>query len=296
MCDNIIILYLFFIIKIIVFLIVPILLIIFRKKRFFNIFLYFDIIILLLFLISNLTNKNACLVNSSISNIKIVKETNELIYNNSLHETTNNLYSNIKVTPDKSYKTYTGRDLYYYNQNNSSIKDAYFECKNSNLYMNVIGSSITSFSTAISTLYDQSISPVEVFDYYKDDYTDVCNNSISIQNIYNSVMRRYGAIKLTEINKSQIESSIKNDGLIIAELSANEDSKLTCDNNYIVIYSIDLDGKYMISDPSLPTTSFICPYSSNAYGNIIDSNNMNKSFTLEEIDNEAIRYYLVKKG
>ncbi len=52
----------------------------------------------------------------------------------------------------------------------------------------------------------------------------------------------------------------------------------------------------MISDSTLLSNDYICPYSSDAYGSVISKDNMNKSFNLDEIDNEADIYYLVRKG
>ena len=176
------------------------------------------------------------------------------------------------------------------------MRNTYYECNGNKIYINSFGSSITSFSITISTLYDKNINPIELFNYYKEDNKDICSEEITIEKLYNSTMKRYGYITINEINSSQIESSIKNGGLVIAYLKANKNSKLTCDSVYIVIYNIGLDGKYMIADPSLQSSSFVCPYSSNAYGNIINSNNMNNSWTLEEIDSEAVNYYLVKRG
>ena len=192
-------------------------------------------------------------------------------------------------------KTLTNKNLYYYNQNRENIRNLYFECSGNKKYMDEVGSSITSYSIAISTLYDKEVNPTKIYNYYKQDNFDFCSD-ITIEKVYNSTLKRYGAIKISEINKSQIENSLVNDGIVIAQLRANENSKLTCDTKYIVIYSKDLNGKYLIADPTLRNSSYVCPYSSEAYGNVIDSDNMNKSFTLEEIDNEAVKYYLVKKG
>ena len=176
------------------------------------------------------------------------------------------------------------------------MKNSYYKCNGKKVYLNSIGSGITSFATAISTLYDKAISPVEIFNIYKDNNSDLCNSNISLEKIYKSTMTRYGGITISQINLAQIDSTLKEGNLVIAEITANEDSKLTCDSNYIIIYSIGLDGKYKISDPALLDKSFVCPYSSEAYGSVIDSKNMDKSWTLNEINNEAVKYYMVKRG
>ena len=162
--------------------------------------------------------------------------------------------------------------------------------------MNSVGSSITAFSMAISTIFDNNVNPVQIFNYYKEDNKNLCNKQITIESVYDSVMKRYGALELSEINSYEISSAIKNNGIVIAWLSANENSKLTCDSDYIVIYNIGLDGKFMIADPALQTNSYICPSSSKAYGNVIDKNNMNKTWSLDEINKESVKYYLLKRG
>ena len=294
MCNNIIVLSFFIFLKVFTVLLFPIIIFILRKKDYSKILILINIVLLIFFITCNIFNINSCVYNSNINGIKRVNNKNSINLYNKMHPTIDNSVS-YDITPEKKFKTYTGRDLYYFNQNKDYMKDAYYICNGKKYYINTFGSSITSFSIAISTLYDKTISPLEVFNNYKEDYIDICSGNISIEKVYNSVMKRYGALTLTQINKSQIISSLQNDGLIIVELEGNENSKLTCDYNNIVIYGIDLSGKYMIADPALPNSSFVCPYSSEAYGNVIDSNNMNKSFTLDEIDNEAVRYYLVKK-
>ena len=94
-----------------------------------------------------------------------------------------------------------------------------------------------------------------------------------------------------EISSSQLESEIKNGSIVIAELSSNENTKLTCDSGYIVIYNIGLDSRYMIADPALPSKDFVCPYSSKAYGNVIKSDNMNESWDLSVLNNDVVKYY-----
>ena len=288
MCDKILVLYIFLIIKILIYIIIPITLIFVRKRKIFKYILYVEIILLLIFAINNYIGRNACISNSSLRAIKQVKETNKM----KVISDESNL--NYAITPSKKYQMYNKNNLYYYNQNSEGINNQYYECGNKKIYMNSIGSAFTSFSIAISSLYQKIIDPVTIFKYYKSDY-NICDNGITIENIYNSTMKRYGNILLSEIGVNEVESSIKNDGIVIAKIQSNENSKLTCDNNYIVIYNVGVDGKFQIADPSQFSKSYVCSYSSPAYGNVID-NNMKKSWTLNEIDNEAIKYYLVKKG
>ena len=174
------------------------------------------------------------------------------------------------------------------------MKNAYYTCNGQNIYMNSFGSSITSVSIAISTLYDNNINPVQIFNYYSEDNTDLCNMKFDIGSIFSSVMKRYGALSLTNIDSSTIKNELKNGGIVIAEVSANENSKLTCDHDYIIVYNSTNDGKVMIVSPSSLDNPYVCSSSSRAYGNTIDYSK-NSTISIDELNKEAVNYYLIKK-
>ena len=174
------------------------------------------------------------------------------------------------------------------------MKTAYYTCDNKKIYMNSFGSSITAISTAISTLYDNNINPVQVFNLYKSDNTDLCNMKFDIGSVFSSVMKKYGALSLTNIDSSVIKDELKNGGIIIAEVSANENSKLTCDHDYIIVYNSTNDGKVMIVSPSSLDNPYVCSYSSRAYGNTIDYSK-NSTISINDLNKEAVNYYLIKK-
>ena len=296
MCDNIIILYLFMFLKIVAIIVLPIVIFLKRKKEYVKYLMYFDIGILLFFLICNLFTINSCVYNSTFDGIERVKNKNAITLYNKIHPNIQTEYSSEGIISDKNYKTIKNRSLYYYNQTKPYMNNAYYECNDKKVYIDSVGSSITSLSISLSTLYGKELNPIEIFDYYKQDNTNLCNVDFSVESIYNSVMKRYGGIKLIQISSSDVYNSISNGDLVIVELSGNENSKITCDKNHIVIYNIALDGKYKIAIPNQTNYDYVCPYSSEGYGNIIKSDNMEKTWTMEEINNEAVRYYLVKKG
>ena len=293
MCNNIIILWLFIILKIIVILFLPIFIIAKRKKKYVNILIVVDILFLAFFLICNIFTINKCVYNSNLNGIKRTKIENQITLYNELHP--EEIYGNLSdgINAEKKYKTSLGKDLYYFNQNKQYMKNAYYTCNGQNIYMNSFGSSISSVSIAISTLYDNNINPVQILNFYKEDNSDLCNMKFDINSIFSSVTKRYGAITLTNINTDQIKDEIKNGGIVIVEVSAKEGSKLTCDHDYIVIYNISLNGNLMYVSPASTTTPYVCSYSSRAYGSTIDYSNNNVS--LEELTNEAVNYYLIKK-
>lgn len=296
MCNNIVVLYLFMFIKLVSIIILPMVILLKRKKIYSKYLLYIDILLLIFLLVCNIFVLNKCVYNSTLDGIKRTKNENQITLYNEIHSQKESEYSSEGITPDKNYKTFNNLSLYYFNQTKLYMNNAYYECNDKKVYIDSFGSSITSLSIAMSTLYDRSLNPVEIFEYYKEDNKDLCDIEFDIQGIYNSIMKRYGGIILTEISSNEVYSSISNGGLVIVELSANENSKLTCDSNYIVIYNISLDGKYKIVIPNQTDYDYICSYSSTAYGNIIKSDNMEKTWSIDEINNEAVKYYLVKKG
>ena len=294
MCNNIIILWLFIILKIIVILFLPIFIIAKRKNKYVNILIVVDILFLAFFLICNIFTINKCVYNSNLNGIKRTKTENQITLYNELHP--EKIYGNLSdgINAEKKYKTSLGKDLYYFNQNKQYMKNAYYTCNGQNIYMNSFGSSITSVSIAISTLYDNNINPVQIFNYYKEDNANLCNIKFDIGSIFSSVMKRYGALSLTNIDSSVIKDELKNGGIIIAEVSANENSKLTCDHDYIIVYNSTNDGKVMIVSPSSLDEPYVCSYSSRAYGNTIDYSK-NSAISIDDLNKEAVKYYLIKK-
>ena len=294
MCNNIIVLWLFIILKIIALIILPIIIIIKRKKNYVIYIVFTDIVLLLFFMICNIFTINSCVYNSNMDGIKRVEKYNEITLYNEIHPNTDYGNNSDGIEPEKKYITSTGKNLYYFNQNKAYMKTAYYICNNQKIYMNSFGSSITAISTTISTLYDNNINPVQVFNLYKNDNLDLCNTKFDIGSVFSSVMKRYGALSLTNIDSSKIKDELKNGGIVIAEVSANENSKLTCDHDYIIVYNSTNDGKVMIVSPSSLDNPYVCSYSSRAYGNTIDYSK-NSTISLDDLNKEAVNYYLIKK-
>lgn len=294
MCNNIIVLWLFIILKIIALIILPIIIIIKRKKNYVLYIISADIVLLLFFMICNIFTINSCVYNSNMDGIKRVEKYNEITLYNEIHPNTDYGNNSDGIEPEKKYITSTGKNLYYFNQNKAYMKTAYYICNNQKIYMNSFGSSITAISTTISTLYDNNINPVQVFNLYKNDNLDLCNTKFDIGSVFSSVMKRYGALSLTNIDSSKIKDELKNGGIVIAEVSANENSKLTCDHDYIIVYNSTNDGKVMIVSPSSLDNPYVCSYSSRAYGNTIDYSK-NSTISLDDLNKEAVNYYLIKK-
>ena len=294
MCNSVTVLWLFIILKIIALIILPIIIIFKRKKNYIIYIVFADIVLLLFFMICNIFTINSCVYNSNIDGFKRVEKYNEITLYNEIHPNTDYGNNSDGIEPEKKYITSTGKNLYYFNQNKAYMKTAYYICNNQKIYMNSFGSSITAISTTISTLYDNNINPVQVFNLYKNDNLDLCNTKFDIGSVFSSVMKRYGALSLTNIDSSKIKNELKNGGIVIAEVSANKNSKLTCDHDYIIVYNSTNDGKVMIVSPSSLDNPYVCSYSSRAYGNTIDYSK-NSTISLDDLNKEAVNYYLIKK-
>lgn len=292
MCERSLILVIFLILKVLILVVIPVVLFILykRENKRFNMVGIIEILLLVTFIILRLFN-NTCIVNSNINGIKMnnLKNNEETLieYDNPLDD------SNIE--PNTNYRTYKNKKLYYFNQNNNSIKNSYYECDGKKVYMNSFGNGLTAFSIAVSTLYSSNINPITLLNIYKEN-TDICENKMTTYNLFSNIKKEYEGLEILEIDSSQIESNIKNGNLVLVEISANENSNFTCDSGYIIIYNTDLEGKYLIADPSLSSNDIVCPYSSKAYGRVIKSDNMNKSWYLSQIQNEAVHYYVIYMG
>ncbi len=295
-CDNVVILYIFLILKLLIVIIIPFLIFLNRKKYNMKHFIIIEIVLLLTLLILNVFNLNSCIYNSNIDGIKRMKLKKDIINYNNSHNS-NEYYEDIyEIEPDNYYKTYQGNKFYYYNQNNKLIGSKKLTCSiYENSYMNKYGAPITSVSMAISSLLDSNISPVDIMDLYLSDEANNCSESVNIVDVFNALKDRYAGIEISEISSLDVSNAIVNGGIVIAEVDAKEDSNLTCGDTFIVIYNINLEGKYIIADPNDSNYDYICPSSSNAYGNVLKANRTGSDWDQNTINNQTLHYYLIKR-
>lgn len=296
LCDNVIVLYIFLILKIFIILIFPILIYFNRNRKNIKIFIIIEILLLLINLLFNIFNVNSCIYNSNPSGIKRVKLKNNISKYNNLHNS-NDYYQDIyEVEPDNYYKTYKGSQFYYYNQNNKIIGSKKLTCSiYDDTYMNKYGSPITSVSMVVSTLFDRNISPIDIMDLYLEDETNNCSEEVNIKDVFDAIKNRYAGLEITEISSTDVASSIVDGGLVIAQIGAKASSNLTCGNNYIVIYNINLEGKYIIADPDDNSSEYVCSDTSLAYGNILKSNRTGSQWEPNIINGQTLHYYLIKR-
>ena len=291
-CDNTIVLSIFILIKIFIYIIFPIIIFKKRKYEYVKYFIITEIILLLSLLVSDVFSLNKCVYNSNISGIKKSSLKKKVINYNSLHYSDEDYESVDEIEPIEYYKTYVGKDFYYFNQNDVFLKNKKLEC-GENKYFNKYGSAITATSMAVSTVLDLNITPIDVLDLYNSEYFD-CSDNVNIGDVFKVVTDRYSGLIITEIPGNMVTNSITSNGIVIAHIESNGNSSLTCGSNYIVMYNLTLEGKLIIADPDDSDNPFACSYSSRSYGKVLKPNRTNTEWTLDEINSQTLHYYLVK--
>lgn len=292
LCDNSIILSIFILIKIFICIIYPIIIIKKRKYDYVRYFIITEIILIMALLISNIFSLNSCVYNSNISGIKKANLKSKILEYNSLHYSDED-YTNITdIDVAAYYKTYIGKDFYYYNQNDVFLKEQLLECGN-NKYFNKFGAPITSTAMAVSTILDTKVTPIDILDLYNSEFFD-CSSSVNIGDVFAAVVDRYAGLNISEIPGSMVRDSIMSGGVVIAEIGSNGNSEITCGKTFITLYNITLNGNVIIADPDDSENSFACSYSSLSYGKVLKPNRTNTEWSLDEINSQTLHYYLVK--
>lgn len=292
LCDNSIILSIFILIKIFIYIILPIIIVKKRRDEYVKYLIITEIILILTLLMSNVFSINSCIYNSNISGIKKTSLKKKILNYNLLHSSENDYEYITNIEPIDYYKTYNGKDFYYYNQNDIFLKQKKLECGD-NKYFNKYGASITSTAMAVSTILQTKVTPIDILDLYNSEFFD-CSIDVSIGDVFAVVVNRYSGLNISEISSTMVRDSIINGGIVIAEIQSNGNSKITCGKTFITLYNITLSGNVIIADPDDNESSFVCSYSSPSYGNILKPNRTNTEWTLDEINSQTLHYYLVK--
>ncbi len=293
MCNNIVILYLFMILKLLIIIILPIIIFIKRKNKISRKLLIIDIILLLIVFIGNIFSSSSCLYNSNPNGIKKMQKKKLIELSNNIHSNINNDYIEENVNPKEYYKTFIGTNFYYYNQNDSLIAKEPISCAE-DYYMNKYGAPITTVSMTMSTLLNRNVSPIEILNLYLSNTTD-CSNGINIEDIFRLIVDNYVGIEVRNISDNEIFNEIRNGGIVIAKVEGSSNSKISCGESYIVIYNMTLEGKLIIADPDDRDYPYICSKSSNSYGSVLSNNKTNSEWSLEDLNNDVTKYYLIKR-
>lgn len=287
MCDRNFVLIIFLILKIIVLVIAPISVIVLYKikHQLYNFIGGLSIVFLVLLIVLKLFG-NGCITNSTFS---YLKNNNEDI--NVIEENYDTIYETVT-----SLEQYTGKDLknaYYYSINYDPLKNVLLSCDKKS-YMKNYGDGISAITTLISNSLDEDINEIEVISYLEDNKLIDCNNGINFDNILDKLSEKYN-YSISQISSSEVNGYISEAKSVLVETinKSTEDNNFGCEKDYIVIYNGNGD-EYNIINPNDKDYSYFCPSNTIGYGSIINNNQNNKSFTLEQINSKALRYFVIE--
>ena len=288
MCNNSGILIIFLIVKIIILALIPIILFILyrRDNKLFNFIGMLDAVLIIVFIILKLFN-NPCVNNSNFFYIK----SNEVDLDY-ISENTNTLYESVYSTDKYFYQD--NRNAYYYDINTAPLKNVSLSC-NKKSYMEHYGNGISAITTLIANYYDIDINIVDVLAFLEDKNLIDCNNGIDFNKAFISLGEMYN-YRVKEIYSSQIDSYISNGRSVLVETTnkANETNNFGCEKDYIVIYNKTNEGTYNIINPNDQYESYFCPSNTIGYSSIIEGNQNEKSYTIDNINAKALRYFVIE--
>ena len=286
MCNNNFMLVIFLILKIIVLIITPIALYFLYKKERKEYILVggLDIIFILIFIILRLTG-NPCVVNSSI--FKISKSRNDKV----VSERANTIYESIYST--KQYSTKDMKTVYYYSIN-STLKNVKISCDKKS-YIKNYGDSITAITTLIANAYEIDINEISIINYLENNKIIDCENGVDFDKAIKALSKKY-SYKVIEISKSKVDNYVSNGNsvLVVTKNNNDLDDNFGCEKDYIIIYNKNNDGNYNIINPNDKSYSYFCPSNTIGYGSIIESNQNDKVYSLDSIDNKAVKYIVIE--
>lgn len=286
MCDKSFVLVIFLILKILILVVTPIVIYYLYKKekKEFNIVAVIDILFIVAFIILKLVG-NSCITNSNISYINKTTKS-------SVHENTDVIYETIN--PTSKYRNKDNKYAYFYGINYEPLKNTKLSCGKKS-YMNNYGSSISALTTLISNLYGMEINEASVISKLEKDNLINCEKGIDFDSALNKLSDNY-RYTISKINRSQVDDYISNGKSVLVETKNinNEKNNFGCEKDYIVIYNKNHDGNYSIINPNDKNYSYFCPSNTIGYGSIIEKNQNQRTYTLEEIDSKATRYIVIE--
>ena len=283
MCDRSFALVIFLILKVIILLVLPIIVyILYRKEnKLFDTVGIVNIIFILFLIILRLFG-NECITNSSISYLKNKGKDLNYVEESSLSE-----YESVYSTDQ--YLNQRSEEVYQYGIGDNPLRNVRLSCDKVS-YMRNYGDSIAAITSLISNYAKTDINIIDVIDELENRKLIDCNNGFNFDSAINAIADMYS------LNVSQISSWQVNeyeDVLVETTNKPDENNNFGCEKDYIVIYNTNGD-EYSILNPNDKTYSYFCPSNTIGYGSIIEGNQNERAFTLEEINSKALRYFVVE--
>jgi len=288
MCNNSFVLIIFLVFKVLFLIITPITLYFLYKKKIreFNLVGILNILFISIIILLKLVG-NPCITNSNLSYIK-----NNINSNSNIYGSNDVIYGTINSTSKYKYKN--DRNAYYYGISYEPLMKYKLSCENKS-YMKNYGSSISAISTLIANAYNADLNVVEVISYLDKNKLIDCDNGIDFDNAINKLGEKYH-YNVYQITDYEINNYLSDGKSIIVETKNNNNEKnnFGCEKDYIIIYNKNNDGNYNIINPNDKNYSYFCPNNTIGYGTIIEKNQNSRTYTLEEIDSKALRYFVIE--
>lgn len=284
MCNNNTSLIIFLIIKILALLILPIIIIFIKKidKAIKDLLFVLNIALLVLLISLRIFNNN-CVISSTINGIKYnkYKEDAEYVVIKSSTEIG-------RIKTNDIYKTNNNSNVYYFNNVSFPLSNQSITCSSDTVFMKDYGNEITAVSIMASSILDKNIDPIEILDLAKKNNVIDCNKRINIDKLISIVNNKYKLYSVN-IDSNSAHNKIKNGEVILAEVNYVEGmNNISCDKDYVVIYKINNDNKYVILNPSKRDKDYICPDNTDGLLTVIKGNN--NTFSEEEFNKICSRY------
>ena len=288
MCDRSSMLVFFLILKVIILVITPIVVYFLYKKesKVYNLVGGLDTLFIFLFIILKLAGNN-CINNSTFSYIKNFDKKSI-----SVEENNNSYYESILST-----NTFTNGNLgeaYYYSINSEPLRSVTLSCDKKR-YVKNYGNSISAIVTLVSNYYGVEMNEMDAIKYLEKNNLIDCENGID----FNTAFAKLGDVfyyNYKEIYKDEIDSYLSNGNSVLVETTNKylEDKNFGCETDYIIIYNKSYDGEYNITNPNDKPYSYFCPSNTIGYGSIIEADQNTQSYSLDDIDSKALRYFVVE--
>ncbi len=286
MCERNSVLIVFLVIKIIIMLLLPIMLYVLYKKKnkYFDIVSIINIVVIILFIILRLFN-NECIKNSTITYLRNLSKKENVVTEKD--ENISSVYSN------KTYMNNRSKEVYYYNNNTYPLSNVALKCDKKS-YLKHYGNSISALTMLMSNEFESEFDEIDIKNYAENNKLVDCNNGINFENLFVGLASKY-SFKIYQINSNQIDSYLLNGTSILVETinKPDEDNNFGCEKDYIVIYNKNNNGYYNIMNPNDKDHSYFCPSNSIGYGSIINENQNDNNYSFDDINNKALRYFVI---
>ena len=294
MCNKPLLLVLIFIIKLVILFSLPIYCL-FKEKnnKIIKHLVRINVLFIIIYIVFTLLN-NSCFVNSTIkgilNSIRIDKYSDKTI------KISNNPDVVEKIVTNKIYKTNNNKNVYYFNNFELPLSDKKIYCDDKVEYMKNYGNGITAVSILLSSVLDQNIDPIKIYDYAVEKNIFDCEDGVDVVELLYSVASNYN-LSLVSIDKTEVANYVRNGNVVLARITYNKNvDNISCGKSNIILYSINKEDSFNILNPSDKNYDYICPDNSIGYGQIIKANTNDSSWPIFNINSISEEYLSLERN